>query len=163
MRMKLPILIALVFATTIMTLNALPKELQWITIVDALDNAPKANKKIVLDVYTDWCGWCKRMDRDVYSNDEIQSYIENHYVTSKMNPEKQGTLTYQGKEYTLGEFSRALGIRGFPSTVFFDEKGEVLTMISGYQSKEDFMKILTYFGDDHYLTQTWDEYMKGSK
>jgi len=158
MIMKLFVLAALISVSTVLTLNALPKELQWISIMEALDVARMENKKIVLDVYTDWCGWCKRMDRDVYANAKVADYMNQKFVASKMNPEKRGNLTYSGTEYTLAQFGQALGIRGYPATVFFNEKGEVLTMVAGYIKADEFLKILTYFGDDHYLQQTYDEY-----
>jgi len=136
--------------------------ISWMSISDALSAAPTQNKKIILDVYTDWCGWCKRMDRDVYANSEVVRYLDGHFVASKMNPEKQGSVNYSGTEYSLAEFGQALGIRGYPATAFFNEKGEVLTVVSGYIKAPEFLKILTYFGDNHYLTTTWEEYAKAN-
>ncbi len=158
--MKLTLFTVLVFAATIMSLDALPDQLRWLTIDDALTSAAQENKKIVLDVYTDWCGWCKRMDRDVYANQEVAAYMNEKFIAAKMNPEKSGKLSFQGSEYSLGQFGQALGIRGYPATVFFNEKGEVLTVVAGYLNANDFMKILTYFGDDHYLTMTWEDYSR---
>lgn len=158
--MKLALFIIPLFAATIMTLDALPNDLTWLSIGDALESAPQQNKKIVLDVYTDWCGWCKRMDRDVYANSDVAEYMNRKFLASKMNPEKSGKINYNGSEYSLAQFGQALGVRGYPATVFFNEKGEVLTMVAGYISAPEFLKILTYFGDDHYLTQTWEEFSR---
>lgn len=134
----------------------------WTTVSDALEKAPKQQKMIVLDVYTDWCGWCKRMDKDSYEEAQVAAYINQRYIAAKMNPEKQGTITFDGKEYTQAQFAQALGITGYPATVFFNEKGEVLTMVSGYLGPAEFLKILKYFGDGHYLAMTWEEYSKGT-
>src|ERR1044071_1819398 len=113
---------------TVMTDAATPAELEWKTIAQALEQAPAANKLLILDVYTDWCGWCKRMDRDTYADSTVREYLNSRFVPSKMNPEKEGKLTFDGKELTHGEFGQALGIRGYPATVIFNEQGEVLTV-----------------------------------
>jgi thioredoxin-related protein len=136
------------------------KEIEWRTIVQALDEAPRQNKKIILDVYTDWCGWCKRMDRDTYSDASIASYMSEHFVASRMNPEKDGTVEFSGKKYSQREFSQALGVNGYPATAIFNEKGELLTMIPGYMQPKEFTKVLHYFGDDIYLTTKWEEYQQ---
>lgn len=130
----------------------------WTTPATAFSDAPGAGKKIVLDVYTDWCGWCKRMDRDTYADSAVSSYMGAHYLAAKMNPEKEGSLTYDGQQVTHADFARGLGIRGYPATAFFNEKGELLTMVSGYMKPKEFMRVLRYFGDDIYLTKKWDEY-----
>ena len=139
--------VSLAVLTGSMMMNADAPAIEWQPVAQALVDAPKGGKLIVLDVYTDWCGWCKRMDRDTYADSNVVSYIKAKYVASKMNPEKKGTLVYDGKEFSLGEFSAALGIRGYPATVFFNQKGEVLTMVAGYMKPDEFLKILRYFGE----------------
>jgi len=151
---------ALLLVTVVTAENS---SIEWKSIADAMTEAPKTDKKIVLDVYTDWCGWCKRMDKSTYSDDEVTSYISKKYIASKMNPEKEGKVTFQGKEYSHREFAQALGVRGYPATAFFNEKGELLTVVAGYIQTEEFKKILTYFGDDIYKTTSWEDYSKSTK
>ncbi|MDB5034436.1 MAG: hypothetical protein JWQ98_1677 [Chlorobi bacterium] len=156
---KLIIAVAVAAASLIAhTMNANPSELEWKTIAQALEDAPKQEKLIVLDVYTDWCGWCKRMDKDTYADSTVRAYLNQHFIPSKMNPEKDGKLTYEGKEYTQGEFGQALGIHGYPATVFFDKDGKVLTSVPGYIKSAEFLRILKYFGDGAYKTTKWEDY-----
>jgi thioredoxin-related protein len=135
------------------------EKVEWKTLPEALDLAPKTSKKIVLDVYTDWCGWCKRMDRDTYGDSGVAAYMREHYVASKMNPEKEGTIQYDGKAYSQREFGQALGVNGYPATAVFNEKNELLTVIPGYIKPAEFIRILKYFGDDAYLKTEWKAYM----
>lgn len=136
-------------------------ELEWKTISQGLENAPRENKLIMLDIYTDWCGWCKRMDRDTFSDSVVASYLKQRYIACKMNPEKKGKVTFDGKEFTLAEFGQALGVRGYPATAFFNEKGELLTVVSGYMSPKDFLPVLKYFGDGAYLKGVkYEDYVK---
>lgn len=136
------------------------QEVQWKTISEALQEAPKGKKKIVLDIYTDWCSWCKKMDKNTYSEAGITSYLSEKYVASRMNPEKPGTIEYQGKSYSQAEFARVLGVSGYPATAFFNEDGELLTVLPGYMDPAAFRKVLTYFGDDIYKTTSWEDYQK---
>ncbi len=156
--------IAMVIAGTVLTagllLAANVTEVKWKTASEAFTEAKASNKKIVLDVYTDWCGWCKRMDKSTYGNADVAAYLEKNYVAAKMNPEKEGAVQYQGKNYTQAEFAQALGISGYPATAFFDESGELLTVIPGFVQPADFQKVLTYFAENIHKTTTWEEYSK---
>ena len=162
--MKRTALIAAILAVSTLIpsmMNANPEALEWTTIGQALESAPKQDKLIVLDVYTDWCGWCKRMDRDTYADSGVVSYLKSHYVASKMNPEKSGKVMYDGKEYSLGQFGQALGISGYPATVFFNKKGEVLTVVPGYMPPKDFLPLLKYFGDGEFDKGVkYEDYLK---
>jgi thioredoxin-related protein len=135
---------------------------EWKSVTEALESAPKQNKKIVLDVYTDWCGWCKRMDKDTYADSAVAAYMAEHYVASKMNPEKAGELTFDNRKFTQAEFGAALEIRGYPATAFFNEQGELLTVVGGYLGPKDFLKVLKFFGEDAYKTQSWEEFAKAN-
>jgi thioredoxin-related protein len=161
--MKHTLIAALVFAAAFGApmMHANPEGIEWKSITQALDAAPKQGKLIVLDVYTDWCGWCKRMDRDTYADSGVAQYLNSRFVASKMNPEKEGKLTYDGKEYSQGDFAQALNIHGYPATVFFNEKGEVLTVVPGYIGAKDFLPMLKYFGDGVYTKGIkYEDYIK---
>ncbi len=143
--------------------DANPAGVEWKSISQALEDAPKQNKLILLDVYTDWCGWCKRMDRDTYADSSIAAYLGERFISSKMNPEKDGKVSYESKEFSNGQFGQALGINSYPATAFFNEKGELLTVVSGYVGAKDFLVILKFFGDGAYLNTKWDDYVAQNK
>ena len=154
-------LVVALLVLPIMNVYAGGVQLDWKTINYGLENATTLNKLIVLDVYTDWCGWCKRMDRDTYADSTVVSYLNQRFIACKMNPEKSGKLTFNGKEYSLGEFGQVLGVRGYPATVFFSEKGELLTVVSGYMAPKDFLPVLKYFGDGVYAKGvSYEDYIK---
>lgn len=144
------------------TLYAQSPGVAWKTVVEVLDEAPKAEKMILLDVYTDWCTWCKRMDRDTYADSAVASYIAERFVAGKMNPEKEGSLTFGGKELSQREFGRVLGVTGYPATVMFDETGKSLGVVPGYNKPKEFLIILKYFGERLYKTMSWEEYLKAN-
>lgn len=130
----------------------------WRSVSEALTQAPGEEKLILIDVYTDWCGWCKRMDRDTYADSAVGAYIAERFVAAKMNPEKSGTVQYDGREFSQAEFGQALGVNGYPATAFFTPKGELITVVPGYLPAGDFRLLLEFLAEEHYKTQAWDDY-----
>jgi thiol-disulfide isomerase/thioredoxin len=80
------------------------------------------DRLVVIDVFTDWCGWCKKMDREIYTDRRIAA-LSREYVFLKLNAEDRGA----GQE-----FARVAGVRGFPTTVILNSKGEVLAAKTGF-------------------------------
>ncbi len=126
---------------------------------DALAKAKSENKRVIVDVYTDWCGWCVKMDAEAYSNPEIKKIIEDNFVFVKLNAEGSSKVTFGGKEYTETDLAALFEATGYPTSVFLEPDGKVIefkydTMkmknIPGYFKTEDFKKILNYFKDGKY-------------
>ena len=141
---------------------ATPADISWVGMTDALATSGASDKKILVDFYTDWCGWCKRMDRDTYADPAVMAYLDEHFLTVKFNPEKAGTVTYDGTEYSNGDFAAAFSVRGYPATGFFNENNEVITLLPGYMKAADFLNVLRFIAEDHYLEKTFEEFLAGS-
>jgi thioredoxin-related protein len=136
------------------------KQLAWKTFNDGLAEAKVTKKTVLVDVYTDWCGWCKRMDADTYSDETIATYIGQHYIPVKLNAESSRKLTYNTTSYTEQEFAAAFGISGYPSTIFLTSDGEPITVFPGYAEARKFKSVLSFIAEDHYLTKGFDEYSR---
>ena len=108
--------------------------LNWESDYDtALDKAKKNKKLVMVDVYTDWCGWCKRLDKTTYSDKTVQETLARSFVTVKINPEKSKKNAALAKQF---------GTRGFPHIVFLDDRGNKISEISGYRPAKDFQEFL---------------------
>lgn len=140
-----------------------PTGLKWLSFDEAQAIAAKEKKTILVDVYTDWCGWCKKMDATTYGDPKVMKYLAQKYVIAKLNPEEEGTVTVQGKKITKQEFAQAVGVKGFPTLVFFNDKGEMITGLSSYLDAKQFLNVATFIGDGKYETMTWDQYSKSLK
>jgi thioredoxin-related protein len=179
--MKKNILLALIpllgFAFILVGFNTPPNpenkkvaaaKINWISIEEAVAAAEKDGKKIIIDMYTDWCGWCKRMDRDTYSKAEIINYINDNYHAVKFNAEQKEAVTLKGKTYKYvpngrrgyHELAAAVlnGRLSYPSTVFFDSQFKLLTNVPGYQKPKDMLVILNYLGEDAYRNTPFQTY-----
>jgi thioredoxin-related protein len=138
-------------------------KLNWLSLGQGLTEARKANKKILVDVYTDWCGWCKRMDSDTYANPRVEAYLAKNYVVVKLNAESSVKHVYNGKEYTEQEIAGGFGVTGYPTTLFLKPTGEAITAYPGYADARDFGIVLSYIAEDHYLDTKFEEYAEGKK
>lgn len=135
-----------------------PSAVKWLTFDEGLLQAKNQNKKLLVDVYTDWCGWCKKMDAEVYTDASVAGILKDHFIAVKLNAESNARLRYDDRVFTNAQFSQALGITGFPSTVFFRSDGKPITVVPGYVEADNFASILTYIGNDHYQSMSFDEF-----
>ncbi len=147
----------------ILTANVFAEEGSWKSFNDGMTEAKRSNKKVLVDVYTDWCGWCKKMDAQTYKDDTVAKYLADRYVLVKLNAESEKKLSYQGKEYTERQLAGAFGITGYPSTLFLKADGEAITIYPGFADAENFRLILGYIAEDHYLTKKFAEYTASLK
>lgn len=113
----------------------------WYSWEDGLKKAKAEDKIILVDVYTTWCGWCVRMDKDTYSKDSIQKLLSDHFVPIKINPEIEATYTIADKTYTGSELIKFLArgkrYEGYPITYFWldpkkENKGKRKYLQQGY-------------------------------
>jgi len=120
-------------------------ELKWLGWNEGYDLAKKKNKIAVVDVYTDWCGWCKVMDRETFTKQEVIDLINKEFVPVKFNPEAQGSYTFNGKQYSGPELAAVISnnqLSGYPSTVFYFPKTNEFKMEVGFKNPQAFTEIL---------------------
>ncbi|MEX0967477.1 MAG: DUF255 domain-containing protein [Bacteroidia bacterium] len=128
------------------------EELNWFGWNEGYDKAEETNKIALIDVYTDWCGWCKRMDRDTYANSEVMELIEADFIPIKFNPEKDGTYNVNGEEVSGPQLLAMLGNNqrfGYPTTFFIFPKERQITIEVGYKDAASFKAILTRVKEAH--------------
>lgn len=123
------------------------KELKWRSWNDGYNEVKKEGKIGLVDVYTDWCGWCKRMDRDTYEDKDIVKKVNRDFIPIKFNPEQQGVYYIDSNEYSGPQLYAMLSNNqrsGFPTTFFLIPKGGVMYVerVPGYQGPDAFENIL---------------------
>lgn len=144
-------------------------DIAWMDWNDAIAAArAEKDKKIFVDMYTDWCGWCKRMDRSTFAEPEVIQYMNRHFYPVKFDAEQKETIKYKGKEF---EFVAA-GRRGYhelagtllngrlsyPSFVFLDENENRIMISPGYKRKDEFLLELKFAAENAYKNMSLEEY-----
>jgi len=122
----------------------------WNKIDDLEQIAKSGDKKVLIDVYTSWCGWCKVMDKKTFTDPEVISYLNDNFHLVKFNAEQKQPITYKGKTYEWVPTGRKgvnmlahemlNGRLGYPSLVYLDENLGTIRVSPGYKTPE---KLLT--------------------
>ncbi|MBT8236008.1 MAG: DUF255 domain-containing protein [Bacteroidia bacterium] len=151
------------------TFTVQAQQVQWLSWDEASEIvAQGTDKKVFVDVYTDWCGWCKRMDKDTFQNAEVAEYMSENFLMVKLDGEAKENIDYQGRTFKFvasgrrgyHELAAALlrGRLSYPTVVFLDESMNLITPVPGYQKPEPFLNIARYFGDNIFKEKDWKTY-----
>ena len=168
--MRKLVLLAVVVLSTI---SVQAQEVNWLSFEEALELNKKNPKPIMIDLYTDWCGWCKRMDATTYKNEVIVKYINDNYYAVKMDGEGKEDITFKGRTFKFVQKGRSKyhelaaailnGKLSYPSTAFFTPEEQLIQSVPGYLVKEKFEKILAYFSGEAYKNTPWKDFEKNFK
>lgn len=147
---------------------SLSAQVKWYTFEEAVKLNEKEPRKMMIDVYTDWCGWCKVMDKNTFNNDIIAKYLNEKYYAVKLNAEQRDSITFKEQTFKyvpsgnrgVHEFAYTLlgGNMSYPSVVFLDENFNGLTVEKGYIKAQRFDMILKFIGGEHYKSDTWEKW-----
>ncbi|MDY6800759.1 MAG: DUF255 domain-containing protein [Bacteroidota bacterium] len=166
----LRILLTLIFAGIAGQNFAQKKEVKWHTFEEAVELNQKEQRKIFIDIYTDWCGWCKKMDANTFSHPTITKILNEEYYAVKFNAESRDTIVFAGQHLiNKGNSARSphqLAVAllqskmSYPSTVYMNENIQLLTSVPGYYTPEKLEPILRFFADDAHKTKSFEEFKK---
>ena len=154
----------LIIITFLAPLNISAQEINWVTLDEALALQKKKPKKIMMDVYTSWCGPCKFLDKNTFHNNDVVDYVNKHYYAVKFNGEGNEVVTFDNKTFdnpgynpenankrnSAHQLTSYLQVSAYPTIVFFDEKGEMIAPIRGYQNPQQLELYLKLFKEDHH-------------
>lgn len=129
---------------------------------DEIKSGKLVPKKIFLDVYTNWCGWCKRMDATTFQDPNVVKYMNEHYYPVKLNAEMKDTIVFDGHTFVNSQPSSAKGTHllayslldgklSYPTYVILDENMKRSHIIPGYKNALEFLGLLIFFGSNEYL------------
>ncbi|EDM45046.1 hypothetical protein SCB49_02959 [unidentified eubacterium SCB49] len=156
------------------------QKINWVTMDEALAAQKKEPKKIMMDVYTTWCGPCKLLDKNTFSNPDVIAYVNKNFYAVKFNAEGTESITHDGFTYTNPNyqegrrgrnathfFADALKLRGYPSIVFFEDDGALIQALPGYKTPKQLEIYLKMIKSDDYLNvdtaQKWQTYQDNFK
>ena len=142
--------------------------IRWMTFADAVAKSQQQRKKVFIDFYTSWCGWCKKMDASTFEDPSIVAYMNKNFYSVKFNAETHDTIYLKDKayifrpEYKANEFAAQMlnGSMSYPTSVYLDEELNEIGPVPGYLTAEQLLPVLKYFAEDIYKSKKWEDYLK---
>jgi thioredoxin-related protein len=132
----------------------------WYKYDDGLAKAKKEKKHVLINFFTKWCGWCRKMDQSTYKDKEIRKVLNESYVAVKVDAQSNNKVTSGDKKITEKDVAGEFRARSYPTTWFLKHSGDKIAPYYGYASAQDFLHVLNYVKDDLYDKISFQEYMK---
>lgn len=165
----------LFIVVTIFSLSVSAQEINWMSFEEAVEAQKTIPKKIFMDAYTVWCGPCKMLDKNTFSNEDVAEYINENYYAVKFNAEGNETVTLNDVTYTNPDYdpnssgrnsshqlSQYYRINAYPTVLFLDENTQLISPFPGYKTPEQLEIFLKLFATDDYKNITskeeWEAY-----
>jgi|TARA_R110002049_G_scaffold129938_1_gene288018 thioredoxin-related protein len=141
MKKVVGLLVLLVFVQQLAT--AQKNEITWYSFEEAIQKTAEKPKMVLVDVYTDWCGWCKKMDRNTFTDSKVIEYVNENFYAVKLNAEdRKRKFEFKGKEYTEQMMAYNMRVRSYPNFVVMDAAMENITQLPGYREPDNFISSL---------------------
>ena len=141
---------------------------KWLTFEEAVEKSKTEKRKVFIDVYTDWCGWCKVMDKNTFSDPKVAELLNEKFYPVKFNGEQREDVVFNGTTFKFVESGRngyhqlAASLLNnqlsYPTVVFLDEEFRMIQPLPGYKQKEEFHMIAKFIGEDHFRSVAWKDY-----
>lgn len=147
-------------------------KIKWMTFeqVTTVTKSSKTPKKIIVDLFTDKCGYCKKMDLSTFQNEFISHYMNENFYPVKFNAETKSDIQFNDQVFHLDRsgfhelaIDLSMGDLVFPTLVFLDEENQIIQPIQGYQTVDDLERIMVYFANDFYKNTPWNEFTRRYK
>lgn len=132
----------------------------WIAYDEGARASSKTGKLMIVDFTAEWCGWCKKMEKEVFSEKTISSRLARDFVTVRLDVDSSVTLTHKGKKMDARQFTLLNGVEGFPTLIVFDSKENAVTSLDGYVDAATFGRFLDYLQKGQYRTMSFEKYLK---
>ena len=145
-------------------------EINWMTWSEVEDALKTEKKKVFVDVFTDWCGYCKKMDKTTFKDKEIVKYINENFYAVKFDAENKETITLDGNKYKYVKSGKRgynqlaadllKGRLSYPTIVFLNDDLSLIQPIPGYLDAKKMEVIVTYFAENNHKKTPWTRYEK---
>lgn len=144
------------------------EKVKWYSIEEAIELARENPRVLVIDVYTDWCGWCKRMDANTFADPAVAETLNTHFYPVKLDAEGKEDVVIGDRTFKFVDNGRrgyheiaavvTKGRLSYPTISYVDGQGKVLEASPGYKDAEQFKVYLAYYQEEAYKTETFQDF-----
>ena len=132
----------------------------WLTMGEAVASAQNDGDIVLIHAYTVWCGWCRELDSNTYTDDAVQAYLAEHFEVTRLDIESPEKVNFFGGHVSMSELGEALEVRSTPTTLFMDSNGSYMTKLPSYMPPERFILVLRYVRERAYEMMEIDDYVE---
>jgi len=165
----------LILTIALCSISVSAQKINWMSLEDAVAAQKETPKKIFIDAYTVWCGPCKMLDKNTFSNKDVAAYVNKNYYAVKFNAEGDATINFKDQTFSNPNFdpnksgrnsshqlAGYFGVRAYPTIIFLDEETNLIAPLPGYKTPKQFELYLKLFKTDDYKKMTaqgdWESY-----
>ena len=144
------------------------EKVKWYTLEEAIQMTTREPRVLVIDVYTDWCVWCKRMDATTFSDQEIVAMLNSRFYPVKLDAEGKEDIVIGDRTFSYVESGRSgyhevaailtQGRLGYPTISYVDDQGKLLEASPGYKTADQLKVHLAFYADGSYKTTSFEEF-----
>lgn len=133
----------------------------WLSYDQALTKSRVEDIPTILYFYSEDCGWCRKMERETFTHQEVQKLLKSDFALAKINGNSNQTVLVDGKRITERQLSSVIyQINGFPTIWFLDNTNQRIANLPGFVTYDVFLDILIYIRDGFYKKYTFLEYQE---
>jgi thioredoxin-related protein len=137
--------------------------IEWKSFTAGLKSAKADGKYVFVDIYADWCGYCKKLDEVTFKAAPVISELSRNFVSVKVNSESEEPVIWNGKKMQARELVASWGVEGLPTIIFMNSKGEIVGSFPSYAEPDLMIKVLTYISSGARERKIkFDDYVKGT-
>ena len=165
----------LILTIALCSISVSAQKINWMSLEEAVAAQKETPKKIFIDAYTVWCGPCKLLDKNTFSNKDVAAYVNKNYYAVKFNAEGNETINFNDQTFSNPNFdpnksgrnsshqlAGYFGVRAYPTIIFLDEETNLIAPLPGYKTPKQFELYLKLFKTDDYKKMTaqgdWESY-----
>jgi len=136
----------------------------WPSFASALNAASTSGRIILIDVFSPTCPWCRKSQREVYTDPDLQRYLYDNFELGRIDISID-TDSISFRNYTLSsaELGAGFGATGTPTTVFLEPNGDYIARLPGYHDLDEFRDVLRFIGSRSFREMSFSEYLQAKE
>ena len=133
----------------------------WQSFDQGMAEARARDLPVIVDFSADWCGWCKKMESDVFERSDVKVRLEKEFVTVRVDIDSSSALTYDGKKMSCSDFARMMKVEGIPALIVFTPQGKVMATLEGYVEAKYFLEFMNFLKGPCWKSMNFEKYLRG--